>query len=140
MEEEVVVLSPDRLGYKDRGKMKWQGLMLSDHNAALKQMKEDSKKQYGVEKEQMSTEEVSEVLYKAYVMKKPVAIQANVLKNGRYYPDVKCTIKGYSRDNIYLQLKDGQVRKVSIYLIRNVEFMNPTEWYVKRDNKKRTDY
>lgn len=90
MEEEVIVLSPDRLGYKDRGKMKWQGLMLSDHNAALKQMKE-----------------------------------------GHYYPDVKCMVKGYSRDNIYLQLKDGQMKKVSIYLIGNVEYMNLAEWYVK---------
>jgi|GEM_PF-235862 len=136
MEEEVVVLSPDRLGYKDRGKMKWQGLMLSDHNAALKQMKEESMKKYGVEKDQMTTEEVSEVLYKAYILKKPVAIQANVLKNGRYYPDVKCTIKGYSRDNIYLQLKDGRMKKVSINLIRNVEYMDPAEWYVKYANNK----
>ena len=140
MEEEVVVLSPDRLGYKDRGKMKWQGLMLLDHNAALKQMKEDSKKKYGVEKEQMTAEEVSEVLYQAYMLKKPVAIQANVLKEGYYYPDVKCMVKGYSRENIYLQLKDGQIKNVSIDLIRHIEYMKPAEWYVKRENKKRADY
>lgn len=139
MKEEVVVLSPDRLGYKDRGKMKWQGLMLSDHNAALKQMKKDNEKRYGVEKEQMTTEEVSEVLYKAYILKKPVAIQANVLKEGHYYPDVKCMVKGYSRDNIYLQLKDGQLKKVSIYLIRHVEYMNPADWYIKREQRKRAE-
>lgn len=135
MKEEVIVLSPDRLGYKDRGKMKWQGLMLSDHNAALKQMKEDNKKRYGMEKEQMKIEEVSEVLYKAYIMKKPVAVQTNVLKEGRYYPDVKCMVKGHSRENIYLQLKDGQMKKVSIYLIRHVEYMHPAEWYMKRKKK-----
>lgn len=120
MEEEIVVLSPDRIGYKDRGKMKWQGLMLSDHTPALKQM---------------SAEEVSEVLYHAYILKKPVDIQANVLKEGDFYPDVNCMVKGYSRDNIYLQLKDGQMRKVSTNLIRHVEYTNPSEWHDKHEKR-----
>lgn len=98
-------------------------------------MKDDEKKKYGVEKEQMTTEEVSEVLYKAYILKKPVAIQANILKEGHYYPDVKCMVKGYSQENIYLQLKDGQMKKVNMHLIRHVEYLSPTEWYVKRENK-----
>lgn len=135
MNEEVIVLSPDRLGYKDRGIMKWQGMILSDHTSALKEMYKEYEKSIGIEKEQMSTEDVSSILYKAYILKKPVAIQANVLKNGHYYPDVKCMVKGYSRDNIYLQLKDGQMKKVSIYLIRHVEHMNPAEWYIKREKR-----
>ena len=39
MEQDKVRLSPDALGYKDRGKMKWIGLMLSDHAEALKEQK-----------------------------------------------------------------------------------------------------
>ncbi|MCD8506650.1 MAG: hypothetical protein LRY37_06590 [Alkalibacterium thalassium] len=39
MQEDVIKLSPDALGYKDRGKMKWMGMMLSDHAEALKKQK-----------------------------------------------------------------------------------------------------
>jgi len=38
---EVIRMTPDDLGYKDRGIMKWQGLILADHNEALKKMDTD---------------------------------------------------------------------------------------------------
>ncbi|GAB2324461.1 hypothetical protein IRB23M11_20830 [Alkalibacterium sp. m-11] len=135
MSEEIIVLSPDRLGYKDRGIMKWQGMILSDHTSALKELHKEYEQSIAAGKEQMTTEEVSEALYKAYRLRKPVAIQANVLKEGHFYPDVKCIVKGYDRDNIYLQLKDSQLKKVNIYLIRHVEYMNPAEWYVKKEKR-----
>ncbi|MDN6571092.1 MAG: hypothetical protein L0L22_08855 [Staphylococcus equorum] len=44
MIKKVIRLTPDNLGYKDRGKMKWLGLMLSDHLDALRTIdKEDER-------------------------------------------------------------------------------------------------
>lgn len=134
MAEEVVLLNPDKLGYKDRGKMKWMGMMLSDHSEALKKMKAEDEKNDIPAKEEMTMEEISTVLYEAYLTKSPVAIQANVLRNGRFYPDVNCLVMGYLGDKIILKLKDGRVKRVSIDLIRNVEVFNVLKWHNKRTN------
>lgn len=32
MKEEVILLNPDKLGYKDRGKMKWLGMILAEQD------------------------------------------------------------------------------------------------------------
>lgn len=135
MQEETIVLSPDRLGYRDRGLMKWQGLMLSDHNEALKKAKQEQKVLEVEFKPEMTIEEVSQILYKAYVMKKPVRIQSSILKDGRLYPDVKCLIKGYKDQTIYLQLLDKRETTCQLDQIRNIEFMNTAEWYNKREKR-----
>ncbi len=132
MAEEVILLNPDKLGYKDRGKMKWQGMMLSDHTEALKKMKAEEQAIDIPAKEEMTVEEISEMLYEAYVTKSPVAIQANVLRNGQYYPDVHCLVLGYLGEKIILQLKDGTIKRVNIDLIRNVEVFNILKWHNKR--------
>lgn len=130
--EEVTLLNPDKLGYKDRGKMKWLGMMLSDHSEALKKMKAEDQQFDIPAKEEMTMEEVSTVLYEAYVTKSPVAIQANVLRNGQFYPDVDCLVLGYLGEKIILELKDGRIKRVSIDLIRNVELYNVLKWHNKR--------
>lgn len=44
MKEEVILSSPDKLGYKDRGIIKWQGMILSEQGDFIKKMKlEDTK-------------------------------------------------------------------------------------------------
>lgn len=134
MSEEVILLNPDKLGYKDRGIKKWQGMMLSDHSEALKMMKAEDEKSDIPAKEEMTIEEVSTVLYEAYLTKSPVAIQANVLRNGQFYPDVHCLVMGYLGDKIILQLKNGRVKRVNIDLIRNVEVYNVLKWHNKRTN------
>lgn len=132
MVKKVIRLTPDDLGYKDRGKMKWLGLMLSDHLDALRTMGEEDEKSEPKSKRLMSEKEVSQYLQKSYTNKVPIIIQANVLKNGNYYPDIYCLVLGFQDDKIFLLLKDNRRISCEINQIRNIEFMDPIEWYNKK--------
>lgn len=131
MKRKVVRLTPDQLGYKDRGMMKWQGLMLSDHLDALRKQKKKDTSAEPTPKIKMSLEKISEVLHHAYYNKSPILMQANVVTNGHYYPDLKCLVLGYSDDKIYLKLIDGRQATCELSQIRNVEFMDPMQWFGK---------
>ncbi|WP_208560651.1 hypothetical protein [Marinilactibacillus kalidii] len=132
MVEEVRILNPDKLGYKDRGKMKWLGMMLSDHTEALKKIKAEEQQQDIQPKAEMTIEEISAILYEAYLTKSPVSIQANVLRNGQFYPDVHCLVLGYLGEKIILQLKDERIKRIEITLIRHIEMYNKLKWHNKR--------
>ncbi|MFL2079771.1 hypothetical protein [Marinilactibacillus psychrotolerans] len=112
--------------------MKWQGLILTHQTDAIKALEQEYAKLEAKAKEEMTIEAISEVLYNAYVSKKPVIIQANVLKNGKFYPDVFALVIGHLNDKIVLQirLKDGSevIKKVSLNLIRNVELYDVLKW------------
>lgn len=127
----IIKMTPEQLGYTDRGIVKWLGMMLSDHSEALK--KESRKNQFFdiQAKPEMTEEEVSNVLYHAFVKKYPVVIQANIIKEGYYYKDVACKISGYAEDKIYLLLKDGRTLTCSLPEIRNIELMDQLAWYQK---------
>lgn len=131
MEEEIILLNPDKLGYKDRGIIKWQGLILSHQTEALKELDKEYAALEVEPKEEMSIEEISQVLYEAYVTKSPVAIQASVLRNGYHYPDVNCLVVGHLGEKVILQLKDGRIKRVTLDLIRNVELFNKLSWHNK---------
>lgn len=127
MEKKIVRLTPDQLGYKDRGKMKWMGLMLSDHSESLKRMKQAEEKEPSPKPKQ-SLAEIGEILMIAYSTGRPVLIQANFLQNGHYFKDVPCMISGTYEEKIYLLLKNGNIVHTTIEDIRNVEFLDPLTW------------
>ena len=130
MSRKIVTFTPDQLGYKDRGKMKWQGLILSDHAEAVRSMfKSDSV--HPDAKNVMSEVDISEMLLQAYLMKVPVNIQSNILQKGHYKPDVNCIVKGVADNRIVLELKSGARSVCLIEEIRNVEFADVNEWYEK---------
>jgi len=131
MEKEIIKMTPDQLGYKDRGIMKWQGLILSDQTDMHKQALKDEQAKYPNAKKMMSEIEISQFLQQSYLNKRPVAIQANILRDGYFYPDVQCIVSGFEENKIYLTLKDGRVRNCEVKQIRNIEFMNVNEWYDK---------
>lgn len=137
MQEEIVKLNPDRLGYRDRGIMKWQGMILSDHTEALKKLKKDSLIAEVEIKEEMTVEEISEEFYTAYATKNPVIIQASILKNGNYYPDVIAYVLGFTMDHIILKVKkkDGTevIKKITLDMIRNVELFDLLKWNKKKN-------
>lgn len=129
----IIRITPEQFGYKDRGIMKWMGLMLSDHTEALEKEKVDSRLVEVHPKGEMSEKEISQVLYQAFVTNSPVAIQANALrKDGNYYKDVQCMVTGYADNQIHLYLKDGRTTSCTLEQIRNVEMIDPLDWYDKR--------
>lgn len=131
MEKQTIkYVTPEQLGYKDRGILKWQGMILSDHTDALK--KELSNYHEIEPKVEMSEEEISIVLHKAYKNSHPVSIQANVIQNGNYFKDVQCVVIGQIDNKLCLQLKDGRTTSCTLEEIRNVEMMDPLDWYDKR--------
>lgn len=128
----IVRPTPDQLGYKDRGKMKWQGLILSDHTEALKKQ---SIKDAHIEpdpKEKMSAEEISQVLQGAYLTKQPIIMQADAVTNGNYYQDIFAMVRGYYEDKIYFKLKDGRDIDCTIEEIRHVDLGSVIKWYEKK--------
>lgn len=130
MNQSVTRVTPDQLGYKDRGIVKWFGMMLSDHSEALKKEKRNSQLIDVPAKEEMTEEEISKVLCKAFVSEYPVLVQANVLRNGNYYKDLECKVVGYAGNKICLYLKDGRTTSCTYEQIRNIEFMNSLDWYL----------
>jgi len=132
MDKEIIRLTPDQLGYKDRGKMKWMGLMLSDHTEALNNMtKKDQANEVKAKPKQTLTE-IGEKLAEAYQTKRPIAIQANILQNGSYFKDVRCLVSGRYEEKIYLMLKDGRMVDTTLEDIRHIEFLDSDIWYQKK--------
>lgn len=131
MDYEIIRKTPDELGYKDRGIMKWQGFMLPEQLDALKKRKNENKQGKQIAKELMTAQEISKYLQQSYLNKKPIAIQANTLRNGHFYPDVDCIVLGFQDEDIYLSLKDNRKISCKINQIRNIEFMNTKDWYKK---------
>ncbi|GEN87269.1 hypothetical protein [Oceanobacillus sojae] len=126
----ITRFTPEMFGYTDRGILKWQGMILADQKDALKKIDNEISVIEG--KEEMSEVEISQVLHRAYVTNSPVSIQANIIRNGSFYRDVICKVAGYGGNKIHLHLKDERTTSCSIEEIRNVEMMDPLDWYDKR--------
>lgn len=133
MEEENIKIkvTPDDLGYKDRGIMKWQGLILSAQTDAIKKIEKEKSLNDPEPKEKMTEEAISEILQLAFINKSPITMQADIVRNGLYYRDLQCMVLGYADNKIYLRLIDGRQVKCEMHRIRHVEFMDPLVWYEK---------
>lgn len=88
--------------YQDRGMMKWQGMMLSDHTAALNKERQRSKIEYK-KKITQDIATISEILMDGYLNHKQVSVQLNELTlQGNYLPDVVGFVDGYDGDQFFL--------------------------------------
>ena len=132
MVRKVISLTPDQLGYKDRGKMKWQGLMLSDHTDALKKNHIFSDAPEVIGKQKMTQFEIAEKIQVAFINKRPIKLQKDNLINGQYEPLVECMVYGYFDDKIYFSLNNGDKVYLELEKIRYVEYMDPAEWFQKK--------
>lgn len=132
MNRKIIRVTPDQLGYKDRGKMKWMGLMLSDHTDALREIEKERTAPKPKAKRLMDEVEISSLLLRAYTSKQPILLQANTVKNGLYYPDLECLVLGFNESTIYFEMKDKRTFTCELNQIRNIDFMDPLEWHEKR--------
>src|SRR5699024_12670148 len=123
MEKKIIRLTPDQLGYKDRGKMKWLGLMLSDHTELLSKMEKKEQLKDVTAKPKQSRLEISEILGQAYHTGNHGLIQANILQNGAYLKDVPCMVSRTFEDRIYLLLNNGRLVDTTLGASGHIEFM-----------------
>lgn len=128
MSKKIVRLTPDQMSYQDRGKMKWQGLILSDHTEALKKSNFDQQNRDAVPKSQLSLKDIGEKLAYAYHKKLPICLQMNTLINGTSIQEHYCLVAGNDENEIYFSCKNGKIFKTSLENIRYLELIDPVVW------------
>lgn len=111
--------------YQDRGMMKWIGFYLSDHTAVMDQESKE-RNHINIEKEQMTLEEIGEVLQQAYLKNKRIAIQLETLNDeGNYLNDLVGKIFGQKEEQIYLNEEERGMLHLTIEQIHHVEILGP---------------
>lgn len=88
--------------YHDRGMVKWAGFYLSDH--VLKMHKKSKADAYvEIKKAEMSPEEVSKVLLKAFGESRIVSVQMRILnKEGELFRSFQGHVLGVDEDNVMI--------------------------------------
>ena len=103
--------------YNDRGRLKWAGFYLSDHTEVI-DAENAERSNHNLAKEQMTTEEISEVLNAAVIKRKIVCIQKEERDSEGYYPDdIIGQKRGYDELGIFVgnhKVHYGEVRHVEI--------------------------
>ena len=109
--------------YRDRGMKKWAGFILSEHT--LEQEKyEKKKRQVNLPKSQMTPEEIYEVMQKAQLKNKRIAVQREAVDmEGNYYDDVVGLLKGADSRGIYIE-----ETRIDFDEIRHVELYFQSKW------------
>ena len=110
--------------YNDRCIKKWQGFVLSEHNATINEQKRINSAKIEA-KEQQEELEIGLVLNHAFRMQLVVNIQINALENGLFANDVVGTIEGFDEELVYLS--SGVF--ISLSEIRNVQLGVRAKWY-----------
>lgn len=109
--------------YNDRGRLKWAGFYLSDHTEKIDADVEQRVNQ-NLAKEQMTTEEITEVLNDAVLKRKTVCLEKEERDSEGYYPDdIIGHIRGYDELGIFV----GD-HKVHYDEIRHVEIHKDDKW------------
>lgn len=110
--------------YEDRGMMKYNGFYLSEHMASLEK---DRNNRYAIiaGKDEMSVEQIYELIDYALFKDKQVSIQVNVRDiEGNFMPDVYGFLNGYDETGLYI----NDIR-IPLEQIRHVMLIETTKWY-----------
>lgn len=128
MPKKIIRLTPDQMGYEDRGKMKWQGLILSDHTEAIKKNSVEQQRLDAIPRPQLTLNDIGKKLAYAYQKKLPLCLQTNTLENGASFQEYHCQVAGNDDNEIYFSLKNGQMIKMPLENIRHLELLDPVIW------------
>lgn len=128
MISKMVRLNPNQMAYQDRGKMKWQGLLLSDHSEALKKTSRVQKENKILPKTRLSLIDLSKILALAYQKRQAISVQTNILTKNHHFQEFKALVAGSDENEIYFFLKNGQLIKIPLENISYVELFDPLLW------------
>ncbi|WP_167630339.1 hypothetical protein [Listeria valentina] len=109
--------------YIDRGMMKWSGFYLSDHTAQM-EAEDQKQRQIFAAKEEMSLEQIGEVLEEAFSKGKLVSLQMAELNEEHVYEaDLTGKVLSFLENRIYLQEQNGTIQVALIEQIRHAEMI-----------------
>lgn len=123
-----ITINPNTSGYIDRKMAKWQGLILSEHIEKVIESEKVSKKNI-IQKEKQPSENIYELIDYSYSQKKTIAIQMDLLFNGKYEEDIIGVVCGFFQEYIYIQKNDSDVVICDLGLIRNIEEYALMKWF-----------
>jgi len=112
--------------YNDRGMKKWQGFVLAEHNNEINMSK--FQQHIVPKREQLSEEQISQVLQDAFSHNKTVVIQLNSLDNGLHKENYTGIIKGFESGTLYINTHTG-LKAIEIELIRHIESVVNQKWF-----------
>ncbi|HCT4835118.1 TPA: hypothetical protein OTY75_002617 [Enterococcus faecium] len=116
------------IDYNDRGRLKWAGFYLSDHTEEI-DADNEQRANNNLAKEQMTTEEIAEVLNAAVIKNRSVSIQKEERNAEGYYPeDIIGKIKGFDELGIYIE-----ETKIGYDEIRNVCLYSHIKWQSSKE-------
>lgn len=128
MIKKMVRLNPNQMAYQDRGKMKWQGLLLSDHSEALKKPSLVQEEDKILPKTRLSLIDLSKKLALAYQKRQAITVQTNILTKDHHLQEFKALVAGSDENEIYFSLKNGQLIKIPLENISYVELFDHLLW------------
>lgn len=128
LEDNNITINPNTSGYIDRKMAKWQGLILSEHIEQVIESKIISKKNI-MKKAKQSSESIYELIDYSYSQKKTIAVQMDLLFNGKYEEDIIGVVCGFFQEYIYIQKNDSDVVICDLGLIRNIEEYTLMKWF-----------
>lgn len=109
--------------YKDRGTIKFMGMYLSEHTAAMEVDRKNLLKIVPV-KPRMSQESINEVIDRAILNSSLVAVQLEAVdKEGNYSDDIIGNLQGYDESGFWI---DGQL--IEYDSIRNIQEYAQLKW------------
>lgn len=123
-----VYYTPDELGYKDRGMVKWQGFILSDHMEQM--LIEEKQYRYSPHQSALSQEECASRLSQAYQHKRQVTLQLATLAHGHHHEEMTGYTKGVEDGQLYFQTQTG-MRVIPLELISHVHLNDNHKWFTK---------
>lgn len=121
-------ITPDQLNYEDRGKIKWQGLLLSDHSEALKKSTFSEQKPLIPSYRKQSIVEISKQLAHAYQNQYPLFVQTNTITSNQEFINFTGLVIGSEASSIYFTLKNNQLVITPLENIRYLKAIDSLSW------------
>ena len=112
--------------YNDRGMKKWQGLILAEHKEQMIEFEKRNREP--VKKEQMSEEQINQLLQESFRNGKKIDIQLNHLSNGLYKDNFIGVVGGFDNGLIYISTDKG-LEAIDPESIRHVSKPEHKKWY-----------